>query len=210
VNWGQLEFLNDGTVRFVDQPWLIRAERGVDNVLDFGAQVEALTSQNYAQVLSEPNLLVDDGGEAEIQVGGEIPVPISQPGGGGVSTVTVEWKPFGVLLKIQPTILEDGEKINLKLSPEVSSLDFGNAVTLGGFVIPALRKRTATTVVTMADGNTLVIGGLLQTDDVSTVRAIPLLSKIPIIGELFKRREKQRTESELIISVTPEIVRELE
>jgi pilus assembly protein CpaC len=92
----------------------------------------------------------------------------------------------------------------------VSSLDFGNAVTLGGFVIPALRQRRASTVVTMPNGATLVIGGLLQTDDVNTIRAIPLLSKIPIIGELFKRREKQRTESELLISVTPEIVRELE
>ena len=123
-----------------------------------------------------------------------------------MGTVTVEWKTFGVKLDIEPSILEGGQRINLKVGPEVSSLDYGNAVTIGGFVLPAMRSRRATTVVTVGNGQTLLIAGLLQSQDTKVVRKIPLIGDIPIIGELFKRREFQTGQNELVIMVTPEIV----
>jgi Flp pilus assembly secretin CpaC len=204
ANYGQLAFNTDGTVSFVNQPFWVQLERSINNIFTFGAQVDALAQRNLAKVLSEPNLLVDDGGKANILVGGEIPIPVSS--GTGVASITVEWKPFGVKLEVEPNILESGSKINLKVSPEVSALDFGNAITVNGFVLPAMRTRKASTVVTMESGRTLVLGGLLQSQDTKNVNKIPLLSSIPIIGELFKHRDFQEGKSELVISVTPEIV----
>ena len=213
VNWGQLSFNSDGTVAFVGQPWLIHnlgsslggGSNRQGNVLAIGAQLDALRQTNLARVLSEPNLLVDDGGKATIQVGGEIPIPVAQTGGGGGGSITVEWKPFGVLLQIEPTILESGDKLNLKVVPEVSSLDFANAVTINGFVLPALRQRKASTVVTVVNGGTLVIGGLIANDESRNISKLPLLGDLPIIGQLFRRKEFQRNESELVILVTPTI-----
>jgi pilus assembly protein CpaC len=205
VNWGQLQ-VSQGATTFSGSPWLFQTEGEWNNVYTFAAQVDALAEQKLARILSQPNLLVDDGSKATITVGGEIPVPISQPGGGGVSGVTIEWKQYGVLLEIEPTILEDGHKINLKVHPTVSSLDFGNGVTLSGFLIPALRTREADTVVTIPSGRSLILGGLLQKDDTRILNKIPLLGDLPIIGELFRHREFQSGESELVIMVTPEIV----
>lgn len=213
VNWGQLS-IDDNKVTFVDQPWLIEAlpsgfidgMDGVFNALNIGAQLDLLAQNNVARILSEPNLLVDDGGEASMLVGGEIPVPIAQPTGGGSTTVTIEWKPYGVQLNVAPTILENSNRIAMKISPEVSSLDFGNAITIGGFVIPALRSRKTASELTITAGHTLIIGGLLQSEDVKSVRKIPVLGDLPIIGRLFQRKEFQQGESELVITVTPEIM----
>jgi Flp pilus assembly secretin CpaC len=212
VNWGQLS-IKDDTVQFIDQPWLIHAlpsglgsgPGGILNALSVGAQLDLLAQQNQARILSEPNLMVDDGGQASILVGGEIPVPIAQPSGTGTS-VTIEWKPYGVQLDVEPTILEDGKRIALKIAPEVSSLDFGNAITVGGFTLPALRSRKTSTELTMTAGDTLIIGGLLQSEDTKQLRKIPLLGDLPIIGKLFQRKEFQKGESELVITVTPEII----
>lgn len=212
INWGQLEFEGD-TVRFIDQPWLIQNMSNVlgvggevGNILTIGSQLDLLREKNAARILSEPNLLVDDGGTATMQVGGEIPIPVSQVGGGGEGSITVEWKPFGVILEIQPTILEDSGKINVRVTPEVSSLDFSNAVTIGGFTLPALRARRTSTVVTMADGGTLVLAGLIANDQSRTLRKIPLLGDLPLIGELFKRREFINGETELVILVSPKVI----
>lgn len=215
VNWGQIS----GT-SFSDQPWLMQvlgpAGAGITegNVLPVGAQLNLLQQNNLARILAEPNLLVDEGGQARMQVGGEIPVPVVQSAGTGGTAgtgggaVTIEWKPYGVLLTIEPTILESGDKIHIKVEPEVSSLDFSNAVTLSGFVLPAIRQRKASTVVTMPDGGTLVLAGLIQSEDSKALRKIPVLGDLPIIGELFKRREFQKGESELVIMITPRIIRE--
>lgn len=205
VNWGQLS-IKDNEVTFVDQPWLMFAEGGVNNVFTLGAQIEALRQQNKARVLSEPNIMVDDGGKASVLVGGEIPVPIAQPGGGGVSSITIEWKAYGVELVVEPLILEGGKRIHLKVAPEVSSLDFGNAITLNGFVLPALRSRKAETTVTVGNNECLLLAGLLQKEETKSLRKIPLLGDLPIIGKLFQRKEFQVGESELVIMVTPEIV----
>lgn len=214
VNWGQIAF--DGTkASFVDQPWLIANLRsgllgggalGAQNVFSLGSQIDALAQQNEAQILAEPNLMVDDGGKANILVGGEIPVPISQPGGGGVASVTVDWKTFGVKLELAPVILEGGNRINMLIAPEVSSLDAANSVTIAGFTLPALRTRSASTQVTMTNGDTLILGGLLQSEDTKAIRKIPLLGDLPIIGKLFQRKEFTTGKSELVITVTPEII----
>jgi Flp pilus assembly secretin CpaC len=212
INWGQLT--TSGTsISFQDQPWLIQmlgsvlgGSTALGNALPIGAQLDLLRQNNMARVLSEPNLLVDEGDKARIQLGGEIPIPVAQTGtGGGGGAISVEWKPFGVLLEIEPTILESGDRINLKVSPEVSSLDFANAITIGGFVLPALRQRKASTVVTMRNGDTLVLGGLIANEQSRNFRKIPLLGDLPIIGQLFRHREFQENESELVIVVTPSI-----
>jgi Flp pilus assembly secretin CpaC len=212
VNWGSIS--SDGeTVTFVDQPWLVQTlpgltgnpEDGVENVLPIGAQISLLAQKQCAKILSEPNLLVDDGGTASMLVGGEIPIPIAQGTGGGTA-ITVEWKQFGVQLNVEPQILDDGEKINLKIAPEVSSLDYSNAIMVNGFLMPALRSRKAASVVTVKDGDTLVIGGLLQSEDAQAIRKVPLLGDLPVIGYLFRRKEFIGGQSELVIMVTPKMV----
>ncbi|MCE5237696.1 pilus assembly protein N-terminal domain-containing protein [bacterium] len=214
VTWGQLSVEEDA-VKFVDQPWVVQAlgafmngTGDAGNVVPIGAQLDMLREKNAARVLSEPNLLVDDGGSAMITVGGEIPVPISQTGGtsGAGGAISVEWKPYGVLMQVQPTILEGSEKISLKVAPEVSSLDYSNAVTISGFSLPAMRQRKASTTVTVENGGTLVVGGLIQREESKIVTKIPILGDLPILGELFRHKEFQTGDSELVILVTPQIV----
>lgn len=171
-----------------------------------GARVRALEQQNKAKVLAEPNLLVLDGREATMLVGGEIPIPVVQStqaaGGMGVS---VEYKEFGVRLKVLPNITGE-DRLQLKIMPEVSSLDFANAVVFSGFEIPALRTRRAETTVNLKDGQSLIIGGLLQSETSKLVKKIPLLGDLPIIGELFKSRRFENNETELVIIITPQII----
>lgn len=172
-----------------------------------GARVRALQMQNKARVLSEPNLLVLDGREASMLVGGEIPVPVVQSiGTGGAPTVTIEYKEFGIRLKIQPNVTGE-DRMQLKVAPEVSTLDFSNAVAISGFRIPALRSRKAETTVNVRDGQSLIIAGLLQNDTAKLVKKIPILGDIPILGELFKDREFVNNETELVIIITPQLVR---
>lgn len=188
--------------RLLDGGPILRLER-------FGARLQALVTQNKARVLSEPNLLVKEGDTGKIVIGGEIPIPVAQPGGAGVVTpVTVEWREFGVILTISGRVLEDGQSIDLVVNPVVSSLDFGNAITISNTIIPAIRKRSAETRVQIMNGQTLVIGGLFQSEDSKQLRKIPFLGDIPILGEFFKSRHKVKTESELMIFVTPEIVKQ--
>jgi len=170
-----------------------------------GFKLRALENQNAARVLSEPNLLVMEGNKGGILIGGEIPIPVAQQAGTGVGTsITVEYKPFGIRLDVQVLGI-NGDNITMRISPEVSSLDYTNAVTVNGFNLPALRTRRADSVVQIRNGQTLAIGGLLQNDINKQVKAIPLLSKIPILGELFKDTRFQKGESELVILVTPEL-----
>lgn len=170
-----------------------------------GFKLRALEQQNAARVLSEPNLLVMEGQKGGILIGGEIPIPVAQQSGTGAGTsITVEYKPFGIRLDVEVVAITD-DGVNLRISPEVSALDYTNSVTVNGFNLPALRTRRADTMVHIRHGQTLAIGGLLQNDINQQTKAIPLLSKIPILGELFKNRRFQRGESELVILVTPEL-----
>jgi pilus assembly protein CpaC len=170
-----------------------------------GAVVKALESKGYFQSLAEPNLIAYNGQEASFLAGGEFPVPIAQ---GNTGSVTVEWKEFGVRLKFKPTIA--GDVIRLKVAPEVSSLDFNNGITLQGFRIPSLITRRAETDVELRDGQSFAIAGLLNNITQNDNGAIPYLSKLPIIGNLFKSKSDRAERTELMVLITPRLVRPLD
>ncbi len=202
INWGQIE-----SGEFRDQPFLFNVEGpNPDNVYPFGAQLDALVKNDLARVLSEPNLLVNDGEEATMLVGGEIPIPVPQTGG-GVSTITIEYKPYGVELTIQPTIIPNTDQLRLHVAPSVSSLDYATQVAIGGLNLPALRKRSTDTIVTVHSGQSLIISGLVQRDQSENISKLPILGDLPVIGELFRHKEFREAKTELVIVVTPEIMR---
>lgn len=169
-----------------------------------GAVIKALEQKGYFQSLAEPNLIAYNGQEASFLAGGEFPVPVVQ---GATGTVTVLFKEFGVRLTFRPTIA--GDVIRLKVRPEVSALDFNNGVTLNGFRVPALTTRRAETDVELRDGQSFAIAGLLNNLSQTDGANIPFLSKIPIIGYLFKSNAERRERTELMVLVTPRLVRPL-
>jgi pilus assembly protein CpaC len=170
-----------------------------------GAILKALESKGYFQSLAEPNLIAYNGQEASFLAGGEFPIPILQ---GNTGSVTVQFKEFGVRLTFKPTIA--GDVIRLKVKPEVSSLDFNNGVTLQGFRIPALLTRRAETDVELRDGQSFAIAGLLNNVTQEDQSAIPVLSKLPIIGALFKSKSDRAERTELMVLITPRLVRPLD
>jgi pilus assembly protein CpaC len=172
-----------------------------------GAVIKALQSRGFFQSLAEPNLIAYNGEEASFLAGGEIPVPIVQ-GSGAAANVTVEWKEFGIKLRFRPVIA--GDVIRLMVEPEVSTLDFGNGITLQGFRVPALSTRKAQTNVELRDGQSFAIAGLLDNLTQEDAAAIPILSKIPIIGNLFKSKAERTERTELMVLITPRLVRALE
>jgi pilus assembly protein CpaC len=172
---------------------------------NLGAVVRALQSKGYFQSLAEPNLIAYNGQEASFLAGGEFPVPVVQ---GLTNAVTIVWKEFGVRLKFTPTIA--GDTIRLKVEPEVSSLDFTNGITLQGFRIPSLITRRAQTDVELRDGQSFAIAGLLHNTTQENGSGIPWLSSIPIVGNLFKSKADQKEQTELMVLITPQLVRPLE
>jgi pilus assembly protein CpaC len=171
---------------------------------DASAILKALEKKGYVNTLAEPNLVAISGHQAKFLAGGEIPVPIVTPTG-GVPTVTIEWKEFGVGLTFTPIVVDSGV-VNLKVEPEVSTLDWDNGVVLGGFRIPALRTRKAESTVELRDGQTLVMAGLMTSEDIKGVSKLPILGDIPILGMLFRSTNFVKNESELVLLVTPKIV----
>jgi Flp pilus assembly secretin CpaC len=184
------------------------ALRWIHGMDDISTMVKALKSNGIIRVLAEPNIVAASGEKANFLSGGEIPVPVASSGTTGGSTVTIEWKEFGVKVDFVPTIVDEGV-INLKIAPEVSSLDFSNGIEISGFRIPAMRTRRAQTTVELRNGETMVIGGLLMEEEIKFERRIPLLGDIPILGHLFRSDRKARTLSELLLVVSPQIVRAL-
>src|SRR5687768_12874338 len=169
-----------------------------------GGVMKALQSRGGFQSLAEPNLIAYNGQEASFLAGGEFPVPIVQ---GATGTVSVLFKEFGVRLNFRPTIA--GDVIRLKVRPEVSALDFANGISLEGFRIPALTTRRAETDVELRDGQSFAIAGLLDNIRQDDTSAVPLLSKLPIIGNLFKSKADRAEETELMVLITPRLVRPL-
>src|SRR5262249_40971962 len=151
------------------------------------------------------NLIASNGKEASFLAGGEYPYPVSQPSSGG-NSVTIQFKEFGVRLNFTPTVL-GGDLINLKVKPEVSSLDFANGLSIGGFRVPAPSTRRTETELELADGQTFAIAGLLNNNVNSTMTKIPGIGDIPILGYLFKSRSYQKQQTELVVMITPTIVR---
>jgi pilus assembly protein CpaC len=177
--------------------------------LNLGATIEALQQQDLLQILAEPNLITSEGTEASFLAGGQFPFPTltSTTTGGAISPViTVQFKQFGVQLSFTPTITQSGA-INLKVKPEVSSLDFANAVTLQGFQIPALATRKAETEIVLKDGESFAIAGLINNQVVETVARVKGLGDIPILGALFRSRSTKKSADELLVLVTPHFVR---
>jgi pilus assembly protein CpaC len=170
-----------------------------------GAVVKALKGKGLFQSLAEPNLITRDGQEATFLAGGEYPYPVIQ-GNGNTNAITIVFKEFGVRLKFTPTVTAD-DRIQLKVAPEVSSLDFGNAVVLEGFRVPALSTRRTETSVELRDGQTFAIAGMIDNNMNESLRRIPGLGDIPILGYLFRSQAYQKNATELVVMITPHIVR---
>ena len=169
-----------------------------------GTVIRALKQTGFFQSLAEPNLIAYNNQEASFLAGGEFPVPVVQ---GATGTVSILFREFGVRLTFRPTIA--GDLIRLHLRPEVSSLDFNNGILLQGFRIPALTTRRAETEVELRDGQSFAIAGLLDNEAQTDQAAVPLLSKLPIIGNFFKSKADRQERTELIVIVTPRLVRPL-
>ncbi len=170
-----------------------------------GADIHALITKNVLQVLAEPNLLAINGKEASFLAGGEFPYPVVSGTSGGTAAVSIEFKEYGIRLNFIPTVTPRGT-IRLQVAPEVSALDYTNEVEISGFEVPGLTTRRVNTEVELKDGQTFIIGGLLDKSLTDTFSKIPFLGDIPIIGKLFQSQSKTKNDTELIVLVTPEIV----
>jgi pilus assembly protein CpaC len=204
VNGGALANLLSGSLPF---------GQFVTNIIDGGTNVDvtinALEEQGLARSLAEPNLVALSGDTASFLAGGEFPIPVgAETSDGGGREVTVEFKQFGVGLKFTPTVLDNG-LINLKLAPEVSELDPSGGITLAGISIPGLQVRRAETTLELRDGQTFVLGGLLQKGSSYTKAQLPWLGDVPILGALFRSSQFQKNETDLVIIVTPRLVKPL-
>lgn len=170
-----------------------------------GGVVRALQNKGLFQSLAEPNLIAENGKEASFLAGGEYPYPVVQ-GGGDRTSVTIQFKEFGVRLTFTPTIV-GSDLVKLKVAPEVSSLDFANAVTLEGFRVPAISTRRTQTEVELQDGQTFAIAGLMNNTITSQMSKIPGIGDIPILGYLFRSKAAQKNQTELVVMITPTILR---
>ncbi len=171
---------------------------------DISAYITAQERQGNARSLAEPTLLAGNRDTASFLAGGEIPIPIAQPGANGQITITIQYRPFGIKLNFIGEVLSDS-LIKLHVEPEVSTLDFGNALLLSGFRIPALRTRRLGTTVDVRPGQSLILSGLFNEEREAVKDGIPGLMRLPILGALFSSTRWQKNESELLIIVTPEL-----
>ena len=170
--------------------------------LSIDVAINALEQKGLIRSLAEPNLVALSGDTASFLAGGEYPIPVP----GGLGTVTIEYKKYGVGLAFTPTVLRDG-LINLKIVPEVSELDISHPIQFLGYSIPPLTVRTASTTVELRDGQSFVIGGLLQNKSTTAQQQLPWLGDVPVLGALFSSKRYQKDETDLAIIVTPRIVR---
>jgi pilus assembly protein CpaC len=169
--------------------------------VNLGAVIEALQERSLLQILSEPNLVAVNGKEASFLAGGEFPFPVVQPNATGLSTVTIQFREFGVRLKFTPLIEPNGN-IHMHVAPEVSTLDYSNAVTISGTTVPALSTRKADTEFELQDGQSFVIAGLLDNRVTDIMNKIPGLGDIPILGNFFKSRSLTKSNTELMVLCT--------
>ena len=169
-----------------------------------GVAIKALQNKGLFQSLAEPNLVAESGKEASFLAGGEFPIPVAQ-GGGANLAISVVFKEFGVRLSFTPTVT-GGDRVRLKVRPEVSTLDFSNAIVLQGFRIPALSTRRTETEIELQDGQTFAIAGLLNNATTQQLRKVPGIGDIPILGHLFRSRAAQKNQTELVVMITPQIL----
>jgi pilus assembly protein CpaC len=207
--FSQLQFQNDdfqnSSLNFSDllNIFLFRPD------LNIGSTIKALQTRNLLQILAEPNLIVIEGREANFLAGGEFPFPTIQAtttGGATAPVVTVQFKRFGVELGFTPQVTPQGA-IHLKVAPSVTSLDYSNAVTLQGFLIPAIAARRAETEVILKDGESFAIAGLIDNRVVQTIAKLPWIGDLPVLGNLFKSRSTRKSNDELLVVITPHFVK---
>ena len=169
--------------------------------INIGAVIKALQQKNLLQILAEPNLIAVNGKEASFLAGGEFPFPVAQPSAQGLSTVTIQFREFGVRLKFTPVIQPNGN-IHLRVVPEVSTLDFTNAVTVAGTTVPAISTRKADTEFELQDGQSFVIAGLIDNRVTNITSKVPWLGDVPVLGNFFKSKSVQKSRGELMVLCT--------
>ena len=174
--------------------------------LNTAAMLKMLRTEGAYRELAEPNLIAMNGQQASFLAGGEFPVPVIQNLGGNQGAITIVWKEYGVRLNFKPTIIDE-DHIRLELEPEVSTIDFTNGVRFNGFVVPALRTRRAKTGVELRDGQSFALAGLLDNSETKTFSRVPIISEIPVIGNLFKSKSFEKKETELMFMVTAHMVK---
>ncbi len=174
--------------------------------LNLGATIKALQTRGLFEILAEPNVLAINGKQASFLAGGEFPYPVLQGGGGGIGTVTIAFREFGVRIDFLPVITPRGT-IRLEVAPEVSALDYTAGLTIQGFTIPGLSTRRVQTEIELETGQSFAIGGLLDRRLTETIQKVPLLSSVPVLGKLFQSKSSNKQNNELLVIVTPEIVR---
>ncbi len=174
--------------------------------LNLGATIRALQTRGLFDILAEPNVLAINGKQASFLAGGEFPYPILQGGGAGLGAVTIQFREFGVRINFLPVITPRGT-IRLDVAPEVSALDFTAGLTFQGFTIPGLTTRRVETEIELQSGQSFAIGGLLDRRLTETLNRVPLLASVPVLGKLFQSKSLNKSNNELLVIVTPEIVR---
>jgi len=193
----------DGTISDLTQLFVVTP----GEIPKFAALVRTLYDKGAIKILSEPNLVVANGDEGKFLVGGEFPVVIASAAGSGAAA-SVDWKEYGIQLSFKPKIVSNGD-IYLKLIQEVSELDYANGVAISGFQIPGLKNRKAESGLQLGDGQTFVLAGLIANKISRKITKIPILGDIPILGVLFRNSRYYNEETELMVMVTPKIVRPL-
>jgi pilus assembly protein CpaC len=208
---GGTRFTLTGTqTSFISAPFAaLNAVIPLGGAMSLTALLRALESNGLVKTLAEPNLTAVSGETASFLVGGQFPVPSPQPTGGGGQTITVVYKDFGVRLTFTPVVLSGG-LINLKVATEVSQLSTQGQINANGFTIPGLTMRRAETTVELPSGGSIAIAGLLQNDIQNTIQGFPLLKDVPVLGMLFSSKQFQRNESDLVIAVTPLLVKPID
>lgn len=199
---GSLAEFDEFPSSFLVSPAVNALFRIVDGNATWTGLIDALKDDGLAKVLAEPTLIALSGQTASFLAGGEFPIPVPQ----GDGDITIEYKEFGVGLNFTPTVIND-KKIALTVSPEVSELDFSTAVRFSGFVAPGITTRRASTTIELGDGQSFAIAGLLQENINDSVARYPILGDIPVLGALFRSRSFQKRETELVIVVTPRLVK---
>ena len=210
TSFNQQLSLGTGPALFPDTSGRIPVAQAVNLLLlrpdlNLVAEIQALQTKNLLEMLAEPNLLTMSGEPASFLAGGEFPFPVIQPSSGG-SVVVIQWREYGVRLNFTPVVTPRGT-IRLKVAPEVSALDYTNAVTLQGFTIPGLSSRKVATNVELESGQSFVIAGLLDNQTTEQLSKVPGISAIPVLGKLFQSKTISKNNSELLVIITPEVVR---
>jgi len=177
--------------------------------INLAVTIKALQDQNLLQILAEPNLITESGKDASFLAGGEFPYPVPQAGGaGGYTSITIQFKEYGVRLSFTPTCSPDG-MIHLRVKPEVSSLDYTNALSISGYIVPAISTRRVESEMDLQDGQSFAIAGLLDNTVTNQFQKIPWIGDVPVLGKLFQSHSYNKSKSELLVVVTPRVVKPL-